>query len=151
MNWDLVMTLTGLMLLAYWFTYVAGSPLATKADDIDGGAFLIAIPYRMAARRLARAGMWASIKSAYLDDLAVTSNPKTRAEMKKDHKAETIVAGREMFTWERSILCPICLHFWLTILVGLVFISFNIMHAREDLLLAAFVYLVNHFIIRKIS
>lgn len=151
MNWDLIMALTGLMLLAYWFTYVAGGPLSSKPDDIDGGAFLIAIPYRMAVRRLARAGMWKSIKSAYLDELAVTSNPKTRAEMKKDHKAETIVAAREMFTWERSILCPICLHFWLTVLVGLVFILFDIMQARADFFLAAFVYLVNHFIIRKIS
>lgn len=151
MNWDLIVTLTGLMLFAYWFAYVAGGPLSSKADDIDGGAFLIALPYLLAIRRLARAGVWKGIWSNFIQELDLTSDPKTKAQLRKDHKVNTIMAGREFFTWERSLLCPICLHFWLTVLVGLVFISFNIMHARADLFLAAFVYLVNHFIIRKIA
>lgn len=151
MNWELIITLTGLMLFAYWFAYVAGGPMSDHADDIDGGAFLIALPYELAIRRLVRAGMWKRIYQDYVQELDVTSDPKIKAQMRKDHKADTIMAGREFFTWERSILCPICLHFWLTLLVGLVFILFDIMHARADFFLAAFVYLVNHFIIRKIS
>jgi hypothetical protein len=151
MNWELIILLTGIMLFAYWFTYVAGSPLADKADNIDGGAFLIAWPYELAIRRLVRAGLWKGITSSFVQDMQVTSDPAVRARMRKDHKVDTIMKGREFFTWERSLLCPICLHFWLTVLVGFVFILFDIMHARADFFLAAFVYLVNHFIIRKIS
>lgn len=151
MNWELIITLTGLMLFAHWFTYVVGSPLADAPKKIDGGAILVALPFELAVRRLVKVKMWNGISLAHIQDLDVTSDPKTRAQMRKDHVADTIDAGRVFFTWERAILCPICLHFWLTVLVGLVFILFDIMHARADVFLAAFVYLVNHFIIRKIA
>jgi hypothetical protein len=151
MNWELIITLTGLMLFAYWFTYVVGSPLADDPKNIDGGAILVALPYELAIRRLVKAGIWKGIELSHIQDLDVTSDPKTRAQMKKDHVVDTIEAGRTFFTWERSMLCPICLHFWLTVLVGLVFILFDIMHARAEVFLAAFVYLANHYIIRKIS
>jgi hypothetical protein len=151
MNWDLIITLTGLMLFAYWLTYIMGSPLASKPEDIDGKAILVAFPFELAIRRLVKAGLWNKISQELIQDMQVTSDPATRAEMKTDHVVSTIVKGRSFFTWERSLLCPICLHWWLTVVVGLVFILFDIMHARADFLLAAFVYLVNHLIIRKIS
>lgn len=151
MNWELIITLTGLMLFAYWFTYVVGSPLADDPKNIDGGAFLVALPFSLSVRRLKKANLWPRIYLSFIQDRDVTSDPKTRAQMKKDHVIATIESGRVFFTWERSFLCPICLHFWLTVLVGLVFILFDIMHARADIFLAAFVYLVNHFIIRKIA
>lgn len=150
MNWELILTLTGLMLLAYWFNYILGNPLDDR-KHIDGGAILIAIPYELAIYRLIWTNLWKGITTAFIHDLSVTSDPKVRAQMIKDHKVDTIEAARVFFTWERSLLCPICLHFWLTILVGLVFIIFDIMHARADFFLAALVYLFNHFIIRKIS
>lgn len=151
MNWDLILTLTGLMFFAYWFAYIMGGPLSKQADDIDPTAILLAIPYELAIRRLVQAGLWKGITTELINDLAVTSDPKTRLQMKRDHRVNTIMAGREFFTWERSLLCPICLHWWLTVLVGFVFISFDLLHAREGFFLAAFVYLVNHFLIRKIS
>lgn len=151
MNYELILTLIGLMLLAYWFAYVTGSPMADSSRNIDGKAILSVIPYQFAINRLARAGMWKGIYSNFLNELSMTSDPRTREEMKRDHRAAVIEAGRTFFSWERSILCPICFHFWLTILVGFIFILFDIMHARADLFLAAFVYLVNHLIIRKIA
>jgi len=151
MNWDLILTLTGIMLFAYWLAYVMGGPLSTKADDIDGRAFLVAWPYELAIRRLVKAGLWKAITTEHINELNVTSDPKTRVQMKEDHVINTIMAGREFFTWERSLLCPICLHWWLTVVVGAVCISFDLLNARADFGLAAFVYLVNHFLIRKIS
>lgn len=151
MNWDLILTLTGIMLFAYWFAYIMGGPLSKHADDIDGKAILVGFPYWLAVRRLIQAGTWKAITTELINDLAVTSDPKTKVEMKEDHRVNTIMAGRVFFTWERSLLCPICLHWWLTLLVGFVLIAFDLMHARADFGLAAFVYLVNHFLIRKIS
>lgn len=151
MNWELIICLTGIMLFAYWFTYIAGSALASKPTDVDPGAILFSFPYMLAILRLCRMGQWDEIADSQEQELAITRDPKTRHQLIKDHKLNTVIAGREFFTWERSLLCPICLHWWLTLVVGAVFISFDIMHARADLFLAAFVYLVNHLIIRKIS
>lgn len=151
MNWDLYLVLTGLMLFSYWLTYVMGNPLASDMKNVDGRAILFGVPYFFAVRRLEMVGMWKEIQDAHIDEMDVTSDPVMRARARVDHLADTINLGRQFFTWERSLFCPICLHFWLTILVGFTFLTFDIMNARADLFPAALVYLVNHFLIRKIS
>jgi hypothetical protein len=151
MNWDLILTMTGVMLFCHWFYYVIGSPLAKDLKDIDGGAILFSFPYNLAVRRLRSVNAWKGMAANHIQEMDMVKDPITRRQLRRDHREHTVAAGREFFTWERSILCPICLHFWLTLLVGLVFIIFDIMHARADFFLAALVYLVTHLIIRKIS
>lgn len=151
MNWDIVLTLTGLMFLAYWWAYITGGPLSKKADDVDPGAILFGIPYRLAMRRLSRAAMLYQILENQAAEMELTKGQIDRKELARDHRLDLFLTGRKLFTWERALFCPVCLHWWLTILVGIVFTIFDLLGAREGIFLAGFVYLVNHFLIRKIS
>jgi hypothetical protein len=150
MNWELIIWLTGLMLFAYWLNYVMGSPLADGAHRPDPGAILARFPRWLAIRRLIQNEAIDPINDQIHEELAVTTDSKTRAGLIKDWKRNLIEQGREFFTWEKSLLCPICLHWWLTLIFGAACLSFNLLHAREDLLLAGFTYLLNHLFIRKI-
>lgn len=150
MNWELITLLTGLMLFAHWFNFITGTPLADP-DKVDVRAILFGLPYAMAARRLKLEGIFTKMRAAMSQELLVTSDPKTRNGLKKDNRASIYLTGRDFFTWEKSILCPICLHWWLTVIVAMVLLAFDLMGARGDFFLGAFTYLVNHFIIRKIA
>lgn len=150
MNWEIILLLTALMLFAYWFNYVMGGPLA-EPSKVDAGAFLFVIPNSWAIARLKDLNIYKDFHQDFIQEISMTQDKKTRLGLVKDHKLTAYLAGREFFTWERSVLCPICFHWWLTIAVGAVLLGFNLLHAREHVPLAAFTYLVNHFIIRKIS
>lgn len=150
MNWDLILTLTGLMLFSYWLNYIMGGPLADPGK-VNIREILFWLPERMARRRLKKLGVLHKIESRNANEIMMTQDPETKRKLKEDQREDVYLAGREFFTWEKSLLCPICFHWWLTLIVGLVLLAFDAMNARADLFLAAFVYLVNHFIIRKIS
>lgn len=151
MNYEIILLLTGLMLFAYWIVYAMGGPLSDEIKKVDIKAILFAFPYFLAVRRLKKIGIYGHIRAGLMDELAMVSDPVQKRRIRLDKKRDIYEAGREFFTWEKSFLCPICLHWWLTVLVGVVCLYFDSFNARADLYLAAFVYLVNHFIIRKIS
>ena len=150
MNWELIIWLTGLMLFAYWLIYVFGSPLAEDLRHVDPTAFLAKVPRELAWRRLRKAKLAEDFWAELQETLAISKGRLARAAM-RDWQRNVVDAGRSFFTWERALLCPICLHFWLTVLFGAVFLTFDLLHARQDWLLAGFTYLLNHFFIRKIS
>lgn len=151
MNWELILWLTGIMLFSYWFNYVMGSPLADPPNKPDVKAILFDVPNYLAVRRLHNVGALPKFMDQLLDELAVTSDPRSRNGLKTDNKLNTYLAGREFFTWERIILCPICFHFWLSLTFAVILLSFDLMNARQDYLLGCFTYLINHLIIRKIT
>lgn len=145
----ILVSLTSIMLLAYWFNYCMGTPLNDDPKKVDVGAIFFFLPLRFADRRLKRAKKWREYKEALLESWAVTQDPIRKEQLYKDHLRDRYDAGRTFFTWERSILCPICLHWWLTVILVGVFV-FTFALSGYELLLVAFTYLVNHFIIRKI-
>jgi hypothetical protein len=151
MNWPLLILLTSLALFAYWVVYAMGGPLSEKPDDVDPKAILFGFPLWLATRRLKRAGMYAGILAAAIQELEMTSDPRTIRNLKTDKRRDIFIAGRDFFTWERSLLCPICLHWWATVLVGAVLLAIDGMNARADFWLACFYYLATHLLIRKIS
>lgn len=151
MNWELICTLTGLMLFSYWLNYVMGGPLSDDPKHVDVKAILFAFPNWLAIRRLKEKGLYASMRTELMNELMVTTDARVKHGLRVDKRLGIYLAGREFFTWERSLLCPICLHWWLTLLVGVALVYADAMNARADFFLASFVYLVNHLIIRKIS
>jgi hypothetical protein len=151
MNIELIMLMTGLALFAYWFNFIMGGPLSDDPNKVDAGAILFFIPFHLAARRLHMNGILAGIVNDQLEEVKLTSDPVTRANLKKDHRLDINLKGRDLFTWEKSLLCPICLHWWLTLAVGFTLLIFDGLNVRADFFLAVFLYLVNHLLIRKIS
>lgn len=125
--------------------------MAEKHDGIRSREILFGLPFWLAKRRLKRQNLWVDLNSSKVAELAVTSDKQVRHALKYDHIRDLYLAGREFFTWEKSLLCPICFHWWITVAVGAVLLAFNLLDARADYPLAALTYLVNHFIIRKIS
>ncbi len=83
-------------------------------------------------------------------ELGMTQNPVTKRQLYLDNMRDRYLAGREFFGWERALLCPVCLHWWLTVMVVSVACIFHLLCIRDHLALVAFIYLVNHFFIRKI-
>lgn len=150
-NWPLWAVFTVIMLFSYWLNYCMGSPLADKADSVDTGAILFFFPYWLAKRRLVETGNLQSIKTSQAERMQLISEPVTKKRQQKSDKLHNYVQGREFFTWERSLLCPICLHWWLTLLVALISLPAGWQFIYQYPFQAAFAYLVNHFIIRKIA
>ena len=151
MNWEIILTLSGIMLFAYWLNYAMGSPLAAKPDDVDPKAILFDIPFILSIRRLKEYGVYLQFQNKLGEELAVTKDKVNREKAIVDSKLDKLLAARELFTWERSLLCPICLHWWLSVLVGAFLLWFDLLNARADFLQAALTYLILHLIIRKIS
>lgn len=147
MNWEIIMAMTGVMLFAYWFNYIMGSPLS---DEPKPREILFWVPYNLAVRRLIQSKQFGKIKAAQSAELEIVSDQRTRRQLVDDQRLAIFLEGRDLFTWEKSLLCPICFHFWLTIAVGVVFLLFDILNARADFWLAGFSYLSTHFLIRKI-
>lgn len=151
MNWLLIEILGSIMLFAYWLNYIMGSPLADNQNDVDPKAILFAFPSFLGKLRLKRYGLYRERQIKLREELSFTRDRAIREKLIRDARLGDFLEARELFTWERSFLCPICLHWWLTLLTGYVFIVFDLFNARADFFLAAFVYLLLHLIIRKIA
>lgn len=147
---DVILYCTGIMLFSYWLNYCMGNPLADDISSIDVGAIFFFVPMWLAQRRIRQVGLKAELQQAAITELGMTKSVRQQNGLKKDHKRFAYVAGREFFTWEKSILCPICFHWWMTVLFCAVCLSFDLLHVREHYMLLALTYLVNHFFIRKI-
>jgi hypothetical protein len=128
-----------------------GSPLADKPSDIDTGGIFFFIPFYLAKRKLIQKDIFAALRSELYTLIVDGRDPKRRQEAINQFNQDVIVLGRMFFTWERSILCPICLHWWLTVILMLLAWVFGWNVFFEFPLQTIFVYLVNHFFIRKIA
>lgn len=151
MNYEIIFILTGIMLFAYWFNYLMGGPLSDDANNIDTKAILFAIPNGMAIARLKSLKVYRDMTRQLTDELAMTKDEVTKQRLRQDKKRDIYVAGREFFTWERSILCPICFHWWLSVIAGVLLIYFGVAQTGADYFTGFLAYLVNHLLIRKIS
>ena len=145
----LVGLLVGLMLFAYWFVYVAGQPLADPAK-VDPGAILFFVPYYLAKRRM-RGNLFDRAVEAWREQLSLTSDAIGAVEALRDHRHNVVVQARVLFTWERGLLCPVCLHWWLSLYAGCAWVSLQHFHQPPlDLAVGALTYLFTHLFIRKI-
>lgn len=151
LNWTLWGVYTVIMLFSYWLVYCMGSPLADKPADVDPGAILGFIPRWLANRRLKQEWLLGDFRHALTEDLLATEDVRVRLKLRKDARLDALIVGREFFTWERSLLCPICLHWWLTVLVVLISLLAGWPHLYQPILQAALAYLLNHLVIRKIA
>lgn len=133
----------GCMLYAYWLNYCMGSPMAKDVSDVDVNAIFFFFPYMLAVRKLKRYHLWADIEKDWRQELAVTHGARQQSQARREFMRNVYDAGREFFTWEKAILCPVCFHFWLTLIVWALFI-------HDQILLSSLYYLANHFFIRKI-
>lgn len=147
----IIALLTGVMLFSYWIHYCMGSPMAKDVADVDVGAILFFIPSWLADNRLAKQNALADIVENQQSELQITDDPVKLADLLNDHARYRYEAGRKFFFIEKSFLCPICLHWWLTALVVNLCIAYGWLHMGGHLGAVALTYLVNHFFIRKIS
>lgn len=150
-NYYLPLILSGIMLFAYWLNYIMGSPLATDPKDVDQKAILFSVPESLSNAVLKDYGLYEERQKKLRQELQLAPDRATKDKMISDARLGDLLEARELFTWQRSLLCPICLHWWLTVIVGIFFLWFDLFNARADFFLAAFYYLVLHLIIRKIS
>lgn len=149
LEFQLFLILTGIMLFSYWLSYCMGKPLAKTVQDMDASAILFWIPYELAKRKLKQASLWSAVNEQWREQYRQANNVRDKIEALRDHRADVVYGARELFTWERSLLCPVCLHFWLSLFF--VQLAYYLHYLRPDvLLLTAFLYLVNHLFIRKI-
>ena len=145
----LVGLLTFIMFFAHWFAYIAGQPLA-EPSRVDPGAILFFIPYYLARARM-KGFLFDRAVRAWQEELSLTSDSIGAVEALRNHRHNVVVQGRLLFTWERGLLCPVCLHFWLSWWAGWIWLM--VYHFRElplDVAVGAFTYFFLHFIIRKI-
>jgi hypothetical protein len=147
---NLICCLTGIMLFAYWLNYVMGTPLADDPKHVDPDAFLAYIPLGLARARLRQVGKLADMEYGYAADMEHIKDAVRQRQLDKDARRDMIVTGRQLFGWERALLCPVCLHWWLTVIFMAICLTFDYYQAHAHLGAAAFTYLVNHFFIRKI-
>lgn len=150
-GFELIFILTGVMLFAYWLNYVMGGPLSDDPRKIDEKAILFKFPFWLATRRLILKNLYWSLREGARGELKLTNDVRVRNQLRLEKRKDMYLTGRDFFTWERSLLCPICLHWWLTLVVAFPLLWMDMFHARDDFFLAAFIYLANHLIIRKIS
>lgn len=147
---DLLLLMTGIMLFAWWANYVMGTPFAENPNKVDVGAIMFTIPYTLALRRLKNAGALKDIIKQHAAEMVLTKGAYQRELARSANKRDLYLTGREFFTWERSILCPVCFHFWLSLPIFWTCMCYDCIFVDENVWLAVFYYLANHFIIRKI-
>lgn len=147
---NLVCCLTGIMLFAHWLNFVMGTPLAEDPKHVDTGAFLFDWPLAMARRRLRQYGKLAPMRAELKEDLTHAKDRARRRELKLEAQRNMLVEGRKLFTYEKAVLCPVCLHWWLTVIFVAICLTFDYYHIDAHLGAAMLTYLVNHFFIRKI-
>ena len=150
-NVELILILTGVMLFSYWLNYVMGGPLSDDPRKVDVKAILFKFPYWLAKNKLIMKNLYWNTRESARQELKLTNDVRTRNQIRLEKRRDMYLMGRDFFTWERTFLCPICLHFWLTVVLAFPFLWMDLFNAREDFFLAVFVYLTNHLIIRKIS
>lgn len=144
---QLVLVLTGLMLFAHWSGYVMGAPLTTH---VDSGAILFLVPYHLAVQRLKLTHRWDAVLEGWRQEYRATGDDHERARALRNHRAEVVLTAQPVFTWERSLLCPVCLHWWLTLNTMLAWYFLDTHVAVAHLGTAALTYLFLHLLIRKI-
>lgn len=145
----LVGLLVFIMLFAYWFAYCVGSPMA-DAMHVDASAILFFIPYSLAKRRM-RGNLFDQAVEAWRQELSFSHDTIGAVQALRNHRHNLVVQGRELFGWERSLLCPVCLHWWLSLIAGADWLL--ITHgssAAVDLAVGSLTYLSLHLFIRKI-
>ncbi len=145
---QLVLLLIGAMLFAHWFYYVVGTPLAARVDDINVTAMLSFIPYLLARRRLKGAMLDAALEF-WRQEHQLANDPHNELLALREHRRNVIRLGREFFTWEKVFLCPVCLHWWLSLQVTWTWV---VIHGWQwhAVPVAALTYLFTHLIIRKL-
>jgi hypothetical protein len=148
---ELIAILTAIMLFAYWLVYCMGSPLADDIRDVDIRGILFFFPWWLGRKRMVQWHLHDEALKEWRDEDQITSGSRSKLQAYREWRRRYFSTAREFFTWERSLLCPICLHWWLTVIVVAALFAFRYWHGLDTLLLCGLVYLVNHFFIRKIS
>lgn len=126
-----------IMLFVYWVDFVWGHPLA---DEYNETAILFGIPYYFAKRRLDSMNALQPLVKHRAEQMVATNDKRIRADIEREYKINVFSTGRQYWTYEKMIFCPICFHWWICLPILLTNVS-------AELFLY---YLITHFIIRKI-
>lgn len=145
MSYDLIFLMVTLSLFPYWFSFSMGNPLA-KEESIDVHAILFFIPLSFAIKRLEDNNLLSCIVDHQDEEMKLEKNIWRQMEAREAQKKALYVAGRDFFTWEKMFLCPVCLHFWLTVVA----FPFALIFLSSEFLPFVFLYFVTHLFIRKI-
>lgn len=146
---QLVAILTGLMLFSYWLVYCFGTPLADDPNKVDVRAIFSFLPYYLAQRRLKMNNLLSGALDQWREARRHAQGVKEQVQGDRDFNLDLLIGGRFFFTWERSLLCPVCLHWWLTCFVVAFLVGTGFI-VVQDFGALALIYLVNHLFIRKI-
>lgn len=141
---NLLFLFVGVMLFAYWINYCMGVPLSKNPADIDVDAIFFFFPYTLAVRKLKKFHQWEAIQTQWMEEIRLTQGARHLLQARREHMREVYISGREFFTWERAILCPVCFHFWLSLAIWAIFV-------QDMILFSSLFYLANHLLIRKIA
>jgi hypothetical protein len=135
------------MFFCDWNNYVLGRPLAT---DYDVTSIMFWLPEALARRKIRRRHMliWRDeADETVIAEMAATKDPTQRQEIWQSHRRYVYEYGRQFFTWEKAFLCPVCLHWWLSLIFLGVMWAFGY---TFDHGIALLLYLMTHYLIKKI-
>ena len=130
-------------LLVYLLDYSFGQPGNEKWNSqelLSGWSFLLA------KRRLKRDGAWQGKHQQLLNQLKEAKTPYDEKMIYKSFRQAVFAQARETFYWEKAAgMCPICFHFWITLIT---FIAVNIFYFEVNIFTFILYCLVSHLFIR---
>lgn len=150
MDLVIIFILTGAMLFSYWLAYIMGGPMSDDPKHVNPRAILFSFPEWLAKRRLTTFDLFDLYKQ-FGEEINLLHDYVEKVKANYEYKKDVFLKGRELFTWEKTLLCPICFHFWLSVLLGAILIISGRVDTWDDFGFGFLLYLVNHLIIRKIS
>lgn len=137
-HFDILIAFSIIALSAYWWTYIIGDPL----DEYKHEAILSIVPFALAVLRLKKMKMLRPIIDDRCEELRAATTIRERLDIRNSYRRMIVQTAVPYMTWERLLLCRVCLHWWACLIV-----SFCL---AGPLLYIALYYLITHLIIRKI-
>lgn len=86
------------------------------------------------------------VERQYKDQLKHTTSPFERMQIKRAFQDIVFKQGRQLFTWQKIFgMCPICTHFWFTLII---FLLGNIFFFKVNIIIFTLYFLSSHVILR---
>lgn len=130
-------------LLVYILDYAFGQPGNEKWNDSE---LFSGYCFFLAKRRLKKDKVWKEKSKQLSENLMKTTIPYDRKLIHKSFRHMVFNQAKETFYWEKAIgMCPICFHFWVTLII---FLTVNIFYFRVNINIFTLYFLISHLIIR---
>jgi hypothetical protein len=137
-----------LSLICAFFIYMLDYGLGKPGDERPVyGNLLFAWSFLLAKKALG--SDYNIFALQYADQLQNASNALERKEIKRNFQDLVFRQGRTLFTWQKIVgMCPICTHFWFTIII---FLSVNIFYFHVNIIIFTLYFLTSHVLIRLLK